>query len=272
MDIYYGDLKDSQNRESHSFLQINSCGSTVTENKEYTVIRSGRNDYHILYVTDGEVEVYENGSPSRLGRGDLILYPPKAPQKYKRLPSSKDCWVHFNGFQVPEILSDARLGIGISTASESTEAKALFTELITEHSLRKDKAVTSEKGLLLTLLYTLGRLASKSPSPQNETVRRAVAYINENPSGGFSNAELANICNLSLGRFEHIFKEETGISPKAYRQRLRIENAKFLLTSTRLTVLEISELNGFSDQLYFSRIFKKKTGVSPLEYRRARMK
>ena len=98
-------------------------------------------------------------------------------------------------------------------------------------------------------------------------MQRALEYISVNYEKNFSNSELAKIGNLSVSRFEHLFKEETGISLGAYRQRLRIENAKNLLTSTDLTVSEISELVGFGDSLYFSRIFKSKTGLSPTEYR-----
>ena len=109
--------------------------------------------------------------------------------------------------------------------------------------------------------------AEKVGRGYTETVQRALEYISVNYEKNFSNSELAKIGNLSVSRFEHLFKEETGISLGAYRQRLRIENAKNLLTSTDLTVSEISELVGFGDSLYFSRIFKSKTGLSPTEYR-----
>lgn len=55
--------------------------------------------------------------------------------------------------------------------------------------------------------------------------------------------------------------------PHAYQQTLRIQNCKVLLTSTQLSVAEISEQAGYNDPLYFSRIFKKRVGVSPKVYR-----
>lgn len=270
MNIYYGDQKDSKNLESRSYLQLNSCGSTVTVDTEYLVIRSGRSDYHIFYVTEGEAEVYgEDGAAIRLFKGDFVLYPPRVPQKYKRLRGSRDYWVHFNGFQVPEILNDACLSVGTNRGTESSNIKSLFSELLTEHSIKKSETVNTEKGLLLTILYMLGGLTSeKGVFHGSSPIRAAILYINENYEKDFSNAFLANMCNLSLGRFEHLFKFEIGVSPNAYRQRLRIENAKSLLLSTSLSVSEISFLCGFTDQLYFSRIFKNKTGLSPTEYRR----
>ena len=273
MNVYYGDLKDSKNLESTSYLQLNSCGSSSTLENEYLVIRSGRSDYHIFYVAEGEAEIYENETSHRLKKGDFVLYPPKAPQKYKRLRGTRDFWIHFNGFQVTEIINDAGLSLGVNRATESEEIKTLFERLITEHSINGDKKANTEKGVLLTILYTLGRLTSEiSAQRQNEWIRKAVLYINEHYAESFSNSFLASMCNLSLGRFEHIFKAELTVSPSAYRQRLRIENAKSLLSSTTLSVFEISELVGFADQLYFSRIFKNKTGLSPIEYRRTHVK
>ena len=270
MRIYNGDERDSKNFDSTSYLQLNSCGSSVTSDTEFLIVRSGRCDYHILYVTEGEAEVYDGVSAYRLSAGDFMLYPPKAPQKYKRFPGSKDYWVHFNGFQVTEILNDASLPFGVNRAEESEEVRTVFRNLLSEYGIKNEKNVNNEKGLLLTLLYTLGGVASgKKAYGQNECIRNAVLYINEHYTKDFSNAFLAATCNLSLGRFEHIFKAETGISPSAYRQRLRVENARSLLTSSALSVGEISALCGFSDQLYFSRVFKTKVGLSPLEYRKA---
>ena len=266
MQIYYGDQRDSKNLESCAFLQINSCGSNTTLETEYLVIRSGRCDYHLLYVTEGEVEIFHaDGTVSRLACGDFMLYPPHTSQKYKRLRGARDLWVHFNGFQVPQILREAMLPFGMGKAPAGTKTKALLLSLITAHSTES----TEEKGFLLTALYSLGnRLAGKPLFKQDDPIQQAVLYINENYEKEFSNTFLSNMCNLSHGRFEHLFKAEMGVSPSAYRQRLRIENASSLLSSTTLPVSDIAILCGFSDPLYFSRIFKRKVGCSPTEYRR----
>lgn len=80
--------------------------------------------------------------------------------------------------------------------------------------------------------------------------------------------ELANSCNLSQSRFMYLFKEQTGMSPHAYLQALRIKNSMTLLTSTRLKIVEVGKQCGYEDSLYFSRVFKKNVEISPQEYRR----
>lgn len=270
MQIYNGDIKDTSNLESNSYLQINVCGSISATDTEYLVVRSGRCDYHILYVLDGEIEVFDKDETAiRLSRGDFVLYPPRTPQKYKRCKGAKDCWIHFNGFQVAEILNDASVLFGINRSGRFEEIKATFFSLITEYNARKKDGGTVEKGILLTLLYMLGNSSpQKSYSRQRSLIEKAILYLNENYTESFSNEFLASLCNLSLGRFEHLFKSEMGISPNNYKQNLRVENAKSLLLSTRLSISEIGSMCGFSDSLYFSRVFKKRVGVSPLEYRR----
>jgi len=62
------------------------------------------------------------------------------------------------------------------------------------------------------------------------------------------------------------FKARTGLSPKQYLTKIRIDKAKELLAGP-LTIDQIASSVGFNDALYFSRQFKKSTGMSPSEYR-----
>lgn len=63
------------------------------------------------------------------------------------------------------------------------------------------------------------------------------------------------------------FKELTGQSLGAYVEDYRIGRAKEMLTTTDMTMSEISDALGFSTQRYFSTFFRKKTGMSPTEFR-----
>ena len=52
-----------------------------------------------------------------------------------------------------------------------------------------------------------------------------------------------------------------------YIANCRISESKKLLTSTYLSVREVSEKVGFLDYNYFIRLFKKHVGTTPLKYR-----
>ena len=78
----------------------------------------------------------------------------------------------------------------------------------------------------------------------------------------------AEVCGMSESSFYQHFKAWANMSPTEYRNNIRISAAKSYLKYSTLTVLDIANRTGFSDQFYFSRIFKKVTGVSPQSFRK----
>ena len=80
--------------------------------------------------------------------------------------------------------------------------------------------------------------------------------------------ELAEIVNLSTSRYSHLFKEETGMSPMAYFQKEKIENAKQMLNDSKFSIYEISTILGFSNESHFIKVFRKETCMTPGEYRK----
>jgi len=78
---------------------------------------------------------------------------------------------------------------------------------------------------------------------------------------------IANQFGVSTRTLTRRFKSATGTSATQYWQQLRIDTAKELLTSSNLSVLEISDIVGYSDQSYLTKLFKKETGHTPTDYR-----
>lgn len=80
-------------------------------------------------------------------------------------------------------------------------------------------------------------------------------------------SEMADFCNLSDDQFRRVFLKRTGMLPKIYIDRLKIQKAGELLMSNRFKITEIAIRLGYVDQYHFSRRFKKITGLSPRKYR-----
>ena len=57
-----------------------------------------------------------------------------------------------------------------------------------------------------------------------------------------------------------------GCSIIKYRNRVRINEAKFRIAATDMNMSEIADFVGFGNVYYFSRIFKKIEGVAPSDY------
>lgn len=73
---------------------------------------------------------------------------------------------------------------------------------------------------------------------------------------------------LAERTFKRRFTSATGLTPIAYVQRLRIEDAKRRLERTDASVDEISWRVGYEDSAFFRRLFKRTTGVASGAYRK----
>jgi transcriptional regulator GlxA family with amidase domain len=115
------------------------------------------------------------------------------------------------------------------------------------------------------------------------------AYIDTSmmsrPAGGFSDSvqswlgeRLAEPFDLdALAAAFHVsgrtmlrrLKEETGQTPLGYLQGERVNTAKRLLESGKLSLAQVTERVGYQDVATFSTLFKRLAGESPAQYRRS---
>lgn len=130
---------------------------------------------------------------------------------------------------------------------------------------------TSVSGIqqeLSTLLFELEESIMETNEPQHRTlVSEVETYIQNNYTKQLSLQSIADrfyVNSVHLGR---IFKQESGEYFSDYINRLRMDHAKLLLTSTVTKINDIAESSGFLDPNYFFRKFKKLEGMSPTEYR-----
>ena len=65
----------------------------------------------------------------------------------------------------------------------------------------------------------------------------------------------------------NVLKQTLDMSPNAGIDQALLRQAKSLLSSTSLSVQQISDCLGFCNQSHFGAFFKRKTGVSPLAFR-----
>ena len=81
--------------------------------------------------------------------------------------------------------------------------------------------------------------------------------------------QLAEESHMNKNYLSHAFKREYGTSPINYMISRRIEESKYLLAETDLSMTQIAQLLGFSSLSYFSQVFRRTQSVSPLEYRQS---
>ena len=102
-------------------------------------------------------------------------------------------------------------------------------------------------------------------------IHRVQEWLVDNLAQKTTIAQLAKLANMSARNLTRIFKKVTGISINDFRQLLRIEKAKQLLTQTNLTIDHIAQECGFEDPRQFRRIWKAEKGILPSAYRKKRL-
>ena len=124
--------------------------------------------------------------------------------------------IHIDGHDIEEIMKDAHLECGVYSVSHSPIIQNFLLQLIAEYN--QTKTVSSANGLLLYILYMLGKQVNNS-NTSNDYLQNAITYITANYTREIHITELANACNLSKSHFMYLFKEELGMTPLEYRNR-----------------------------------------------------
>ncbi len=121
--------------------------------------------------------------------------------------------------------------------------------------------------LLLQLLNYMDKMETGSSRFDTELPGNVLNYIEEHYKDG-SLSELAELMNYDVHWLSREIKKRTGKNYKELLQAKRMNQAVYLLTSSRLPVSDIIESVGYDNTSYFYRKFKERYGVSPKDYRK----
>lgn len=181
-------------------------------------------------------------------------------------------YVHFNA---PEDFDFFNFKSSVAYhVKPSTKIRDLFEEIIDE--LQTKQPIYEKLCVIkfLNILSLLERKCEKETSPSKHYADK-ISYImqkmNREYEKSFSLEEYAQMCNMSKFHFLRVFKNIVGTTPIEYRNDIRLEHAKELLTDTAYSIDEISGRVGYTSNTYFCDIFKKKFGKSPSKFRKDSM-
>ena len=95
-------------------------------------------------------------------------------------------------------------------------------------------------------------------------MQKAISYIHRNFTKDLSQTEVAEQAGLSVNYFSTTFKNQMQCSYSEYLLNLKLNYARNLIVSERLTNIHtVASQVGFSSTSYFIKVFKKKFGVTP---------
>ncbi|WP_085899987.1 helix-turn-helix domain-containing protein [Kiloniella majae] len=128
----------------------------------------------------------------------------------------------------------------------------------------KDQAMTSigEQSIKLFLLA----LADRNNTEDNklpEKLQKALKFIKQNHTRKLSSKDIAEQACLSVSHLHALFSNYLGYSPQKFQTNLKLEHARQLVLNSRLSLIEIAQDVGYSDQSSFNRAYRTSFGTTP---------
>ncbi len=109
----------------------------------------------------------------------------------------------------------------------------------------------------------------KDYTEMSQPVSMCCNYIKKHISEPLTLKELAEQTGYTEYYLARKFQKETGVRLLDYIKQTRLDYARILLSTTNLSIQQISEKLQFGTRNYFTKIFKEYAGVSPMEYRKS---
>ena len=125
------------------------------------------------------------------------------------------------------------------------------------------------KEILYTLIneksgYFLTKFAMEGTT--SNKIVKAISEIKDNFSEKLNMAELAKRIDMSESHLYQNFKTITSLSPLQFQKKLRLEEAKKMLSVRTIDISEVAFLVGYESPSQFSREYSRMFGMSPKEH------
>ncbi|MCG2630828.1 AraC family transcriptional regulator [Bradyrhizobium sp. WYCCWR 13023] len=170
------------------------------------------------------------------------------------------------------LLESSRRGV-LFASRTSKELAPLMEEIVAATGVRRIELFMM---ILGTLCRARGALPLSSPNYlpdpsgyMSAGMNKALAFIRENLTQPFGEADLAAIAGQSQSGFSRSFRRHTGMSLVQYVKRLRINLAcQILMSDEHASITDICFQVGFNNLSNFNRQFLAEKGMPPSRFRR----
>lgn len=235
----------------------------------------GSPNYSLLYCTHGN-GWYDNGKRIPLKTNQFVLIPKKTP--FSAISDAKNPWrlyvIQFNGLLAEEIFSY----LAPNKKSTPRTVPPLVGRIAQFADIRHHLDLMNN---IENLLYANFRFYSflgtfrltvfnYMKKGADNIIERSILIMKQHLHTQLTLADLARETQLSASYLSALFKEKTKYSPIQLYTSLKIQKASQLLKESKLSIKQIAEDMGYTDQYSFSRSFKLVMGTSPKQFREER--
>ena len=191
----------------------------------------------------------------------LMVYPPGLSHAEMADPVAPEETVFF----AVEVSGVLPMGAPLLLPDQQGDLRWLCEQMAAEH-LAGDATLCSL--YLQAFLHLVERAWQRGIALSPDMVEIARQYLHANYARPVTLEQLAAVARVSATYLSHRFTARVGTSPMRYLQRLRVDEACRLLSTTTAPIHEVAARVGYADSLYFTRVFTRATKQSPTSYRR----
>lgn len=225
----------------------------------------------LFWVHSGSLVLERREQFQRASAGDVFHYRSGEPHAIRVGPApAAYYWLTFDGPEIGEWLESGLSRTRPRAAGPCPED--IFRDLAATIRLPTIAAETRSSELGLSLL--IRALNAATPSREwtlgrEERLCRELENLMEaryrNPDFGIETA--AGILQCHRSTLFRVYRHRRVVSPSAYLQRLRLQEALKLLEDPTRSIQEVALASGYRDANYFAKVFRRATGESPRAFR-----
>lgn len=235
-----------------------------------------REHYILHYVTKGRGSYTVGNSTYSLEKGDFFLIRPNELIDYQANKEDpwEYYWLGFSGEKVDALLSVNGIGkkdyIGKVHKKEFLQSKLEDFLKVDFFDDRKKFKIQSDFFDIFSF-FTIFKEeieAERHVHKRKQYRESFILYVeNYYYREDLTINEISKSMYLNPSYFSQIIKEELGLTALEYLNQYRMNKASMLLTTTALSIDEISQAVGYQNRHSFSRAFKRKFECTPTAYR-----
>lgn len=237
-------------------------------NHLYETKRDSYEQYLFFIVKSGKMKVRYEDYEAVAYKGDFVFLNCYQPHMYKALENTTFHWLHFRG-NASKFYFDYLFHKNgcIYPTGGNWKVINLLEEIL---DMMRDNKVNEHLASIYIheIMYELDKISTEQfDSTLEETVRRAVVFIENHYFENITLKDIADHVKLSSFYFSRLFRKQLNTSPHQYLINCRVNNAKKLLHNSDLSVSEIAYTCGFNSVSHFVTTFKKQTEFTPKKYK-----
>lgn len=250
-------------------LSINLCGMSYCDGS-YKINRKNSEIHCFEYIISGKGTIVTKNGRLHPEAGDVYFL--KQGEDHLYYSDDKNPWTKI-WFNISGPIVDTLVDlykIDGHYLFKNCRVFRLFDEFNknVDSPMDRKSILDSNAVILHQIIQEMASCISKEKSEFSDDALRLKEYIDANYSKPIHIEDLAAIIYRSQSQTIRIFKKYFDMTPYEYAIKRKMQVAEQLLKGTRLSIREISNELGFTNEHYFSSAFKHHMGITPGQYRK----